>query len=211
MKVRTIVCDMDGTLVNYNYGNFGGAWDVLYKTLNLEKENNALFKEYYFKKGLYSEWLDKVIRLLKGKKVHDGLRGLLPINYSEGVKEFFTNLNFNYRKGILTSGINLIADKIKEELNFDFSYSTILNYNKDIFDGTYGLAVPLWDKKKKLIEVSKILNFKLEETCFIGDGVNDIPCFEIVGLPIAFNPREDYIKKSVTYVIKDFRELNQIL
>ena len=64
---------------------------------------------------------------------------------------------------------------------------------------------------RKLIEISKTSNFRLEESCFIGDGVNDIPCFEIVGLPIAYNPRVKIVEKYVKYIISDFKELNKIL
>ncbi len=210
-RINTIVCDMEGTLVNYDIGNFGGAWDTLFKILGLERESNSLLKKYYPKRELYYEWLDKAVRLLKGKKVSDGLNELFPIQYSKGVKEFFINLNSNYKKVILTNGINLIADKIKEELNFDFSYSTILNYSRDIFDGTYEFAIPLWNKEKKLIEISKTLNFRLEETCFVGDGINDIPCFKIVELPVAYAPRVQFVKKYAKHIISDFRELEKIL
>src|SRR3989338_2165414 len=101
--IKTIICDMDGTLVNYPIGNFGGTWDTLFHSLGLEKENEALLKKYYHKREYkyHKEWLDKAVYLLKGRKVSDGLKGLLPIPYSEGAREFFISLNGDYKKGIL--------------------------------------------------------------------------------------------------------------
>ena len=157
------------------------------------------------------EWLDKAVSLLKGKKVSEGLKCLLPIPYSKGVTEFFANLNGNYEKVILSTGINLVADKIKKDINFDYSYSNVLNYEKNEFKGTYELIVPLWGKKEKFLEILEKSKIKLEEVCFIGDGINDIPCFEVAGVSIAYNPREEEVIKYVDRTIHDFKELNSIL
>ena len=61
-----------------------------------------------------------------------------------------------------------------------------------------------------MLEISDKYKFNLEEPWFIGDGVNDIECFKLVGLPIAYNPREKEVNKHAK-VIYDFRELNRIL
>lgn len=65
----------------------------------------------------------------------------------------------------------------------------------------------MWDKGKSLDLVLEKYSLKEEEICYIGDHLNDIPIFERVGLPIAFNPKDERLKEKVKYIIYDFREL----
>ncbi len=212
-KIKMIVTDMDGTLVDYKNPEIYSSWDALYNALGLSEENNKLLKEYYPKKELEPEWTDKQVGLLKGKSLKQGLNGLFPIPYSKGAKEFFTSLDGTYKRGILTTGISLVADTIKEELNFDFSVSNILHHKNEVFTGTYEAKVWLWLWKKadKLKEISAKFKVALEDICFIGDNDNDIGCFRIVGLPVAFNPKTEETRKNAKYVISDFIELKGIL
>lgn len=210
MKIKTIVCDMDGTLYD------GFSWDNILASYGLNEENKELFKKYYPQKHLTKEWAEKQASLLKGKKVNDGLAKLLPINYTKGAREFFLGLDSNYLKIILTTGVNVISDRIKEELGFDFSHSNILNHKNKEFDGTCSYLVPLWEKDSKLKEISKIHKFNLDEACFIGDGYNDLPCFNIVKLPVVIKHPwtknvEENVKRLGGCVIQDFRELEGIL
>jgi len=41
------------------------------------------------------------------------------------------------------------------------------------------------DKKIEVEKISHVLNIKLSEIAFLGNDINDIPAFEIVGFPIA--------------------------
>jgi len=51
----------------------------------------------------------------------------------------------------------------------------------------------------------------LEEICFVGDNLNDVPVFEVVGLPIAFNPKHKSVEEAAKYTIYDFNELKPFL
>lgn len=210
-KIKMIVADMDGTVVDYASLPFHSSWDALYTALGLQEENMRLLEEYYSKKELELEWTNKQVGLLKGHSVKKAINGIFPIPYSRGAREFFASLDRNYVKGILTTGINLIADVVKEELNLDFALSNILHHDNSMFKGTYEARVWLWKKVEKLKEIALQFNVPLDSICFIGDNDNDIDCFKIVGLPVAFNPKTEETRKSAKYVISDFTELKGIL
>ena len=214
--IKMIVSDMDGTLVDYPIKPFNSTWDAFYDALGLSEENRMLRENYYPKKELETEWTDKQVGLLKGMPVAKALENLFPIPYSKGAKEFFLSLNGDYKKGILTSGISFVADAIKKELNFDFSISNTLNQKNERFTGTYNHEnwLKLWAKgakADKLKEISYKFKIPLDSICFIGDNDNDIPCFNLVALPVAFNPKTEETGKNAKYIISDFRELNSLL
>jgi phosphoserine phosphatase len=210
-QIKMIISDMDGTIVHYEKGQFKSTWDALYQGYGLQKENQDLWDYYHDKKELETEWTDKLVCLLKGLPIKKGIESLFPIPYSKGVKPFFKNLSTKYIRGILTTGISLVAEAARDELDMNFALSFILNHKNEIFDGTYDCKVKLWGKGDKLEELSANLNIDLDKICFIGDNENDIPCFERVGLPIAFNPKTDRTAKNARYCISDFRDINKIL
>jgi phosphoserine phosphatase len=72
MKVGAIICDMDGTAVQYPNGDFSSSWDILTELLS-EKEKEewfSLIKENYGT-GNYDKWFKSELKLLKGKKLCD--------------------------------------------------------------------------------------------------------------------------------------------
>ncbi len=212
-KIKMILCDKDGCLVSYPNKPYHSSWDALSLALPPNKREEWFkIRDYYIgTDGSYEEWANKQVNLLKMTPLKEIERVLFPVPYSKGVKEFFSNLNGNYIKGIVSSGIDIVAEKIKEELNFDFYLSNHLNRKNGFLTGEITLFVEMDKKAERVKEVAERYNIRLEEICFVGDNFNDVPVMEIVGLPIAYNPKTEDLKKKAMYVISDFRELNHIL
>lgn len=210
--IDTIICDMDGTLVDYPNEPFHSSWDALAEALP-EKIKQKWFEIrdfYYLKKGLSQEWYKKQVFLLKGLDLEKVSEYLFPIPYSEGVREFFSNDN-SYIKGIISSGVNLVADRIAYELGFDFVKSDFVEIKDGKFTGEGEPKMNLWRKDLDLLKIVKEKNLNLEKVLYIGDNENDIPVFRIVGIPVAFKPKNKETERVVKYIIEDFRELEGIL
>ncbi|MDD5263291.1 MAG: HAD hydrolase family protein, partial [Candidatus Bipolaricaulis sp.] len=47
----------------------------------------------------------------------------------------------------------------------------------------------------------------LDEICFVGDHVNDLPAMRIAGLAIAANPKDPAVGEAAWRTIQDFAEL----
>jgi len=213
MKIKMILYDQDGTLVKYPIEPHFSSWDALSLTFSdRKKEEWFKLRDFYIDKPkLYGEWFSKQVGMLKGLKVSEAKKVLFPIPYSKGVKEFFRDLNGEYIKGIVSSGIDIVARKIYEEQGLDFFVADILNTKEGVFDGTGEMPFGLHDKLDAVKKISESYHIPFRNICFVGDSFNDIPVLKKVGLPISFHPKTEGVKKNSRFVINNFRELNSIL
>jgi len=215
MKVDAIIVDMDGTAVQYPNKPFFSSWDALAHGLFSEEEKNqwfALTKKYYSKDEVYPQWFGEQVAMLEGKSVNEAAKALFPIPYSVGFYEFFSTKN-NFKKAILSAGIDLVAKEIAKEFEFDACVCQVLETKNGLFTGR-GKPFKNLDKSNKLLSLVKDLEINLDKICYIGDTPGDISCFELVKFPVAFNPRvglEKYVLEKNIPVISDFRELNEVL
>lgn len=82
---------------------------------------------------------------------------------------------------------------------------------EDVFQGTR-------KKKECLLQLSEKYNLSMENICFIGDDINDIPALEAVGMPVIVNNANFKLKDLPGIFITDapggdgaFRELSDML
>ncbi|HLC80852.1 MAG TPA: HAD family phosphatase [Candidatus Nanoarchaeia archaeon] len=210
--IKLIVCDMDGTLVQYESGDFQSSWDAIGKAAGKWPEWQAAVEKYYEgackNHAVYEEWLKYNAGLLRGVKVDTVAEKIFPIPYSPGVKEFFSETEGKCRRGILTSGVDLVAEKIKQENSLEFCLANLLRVNKKgEFTGEALSVVGLQQKGERLRMLADMQGISLLEVCYIGDHENDLPAMEIAGFPVAFNPKREEVRKKAKAVIGDFREL----
>lgn len=208
-KIGIVVIDFDGTACEFNHGNFSSSWDAFSNICGVQEKMNHLLENYYANKEK-EEWMTrKGISFFKDKQINL-VNKLKPFPYSNGFKEFVNSKNGRIM-GFLSFGINLIVDESAKELNLDFSVSTQFKYKNGIITGKSGRIVPLWNKEKLFLELLEEYNFLPEQSCYIGDNENDISCFGLAGVSVAYNPKTETVRNSAKHVIKDFRELNGIL
>jgi HAD superfamily phosphoserine phosphatase-like hydrolase len=211
-KVEAIICDMDGTLVNYPNEPFRSSWDALAEALpkTLREQWRELRDFYYPKKELCGEWYKKQVALLKGIRLTDIEGHLFPAPYSSGVEDFFSNRN-GYVKGIVSAGVGFVAERIAKELSFDFVVGIPIEVKNGTFTGEGECISYLWRKDLDILKVANENHLNLQRTIYVGDNDNDIACFKLAGISVAFNPKTEETKRAAKYVISDFRELNDIL
>ncbi len=222
-KIKLVITDFDGTLVNYPNEPFRASWDVFPKILPEQKRKKWFeYRDFYLdkirnedskqkQKDFYEEWFNNQLSLLKNLSVEKAHHAFFPIPYSNGAKEFFCSLDGEYIKGILSSGVGHVIERARQELKFDFQLSSDLEIKNNKFTGKGKKTFDFSEKGKEIISIAQKYEINLEEICYIGDHFNDVPAWEVVGLSVAFNPKEKELEKKVDYVIYDFRELNGIL
>ena len=212
-KIKMIITDMDGSIVNYPNKPFNSNWDVFPEILSDKKKKEWFaLRDFYIKKNwAYEEWFNKRVDLLKGITFSKTLSSFFPIPYSKGVESFFSFVDDKYVKGIISSGVGFVAEKIKDELDFDFQVSNHLEIKNGKFTGKGKTNCGFLEKGRVVSSFARKYGFVNEEVCYIGDHFNDIPAFNLVGLAVAFNPKEKNLEKKVDCVIYDFDDLKQIL
>jgi len=202
-KVDMILTDLDGSLIIYPNSRFQGSWDWLMDQAGAREEHEKLLEYYIPRKELYVEWLEKEVLLLRGKKVPT----IINIPYANGAKEFFEKTKGNYVRGILSGGIDIVAEKAKKDFNLEFSISKVLGRSNGFFTGKVKGHVDLWCKDKLLKEIIDYYHLSSEKICYIGDHENDIPIFKIVGFPVAINPKTKEVEKEAKLVVDDYMKI----
>ncbi|MCK4595340.1 HAD family phosphatase [candidate division WOR-3 bacterium] len=207
MKIRLIVFDLDGTLVKYENSLWYGSWDAVGYAAGIKREFDKLTSYYLQRLELYEDWASANAKLLKGISVDCITKKIFPPPYSKGVKEVLPELTKKYRTMILSSGVDLVAKRVKEELGIEVSLSNRLLRSNGLFTGEVVCDVPLFKKLDILKDEIDKLGISLDEVCSVGDNENDIPVLRSVGLGIAFEPRTEKVRDAARFCINDFRQL----
>jgi len=213
-RIRVVTIDVDGCLVSYDAGTaFKSSWDALGRAYGLQDKWNRRIEKYYNSlRGTNDHsWAETNVAELAGKSVQEALKILYPIPYCAGAREFADASKQNFRRGLLTTAIDLVAEKAEEELKLDFCFCNTLHRNNGTFTGTLDYDVPTWLKHIKLLRVCRRCGVWPEAICHIGDNENDVDVAEKVGMFIALKPKTPKVEKKGDYVVNDFFEVGRIL
>lgn len=206
-KISAVVFDLDGTLVRYHGVDFESSWGALAAAAGVGNQSRALLAEYLPRRDAYREWVEKDAALLAGIPVTRVAEHLFPAPYARGVQSAIDLLRGRYRLGILSSGVDLVADWVRDDLGLDFALANHLEVSDGRFTGESETRVGLWSKDEALRGLSARQGFVSSEICYVGDHVNDIPAMSLAGLAIAANPKDRSLVEICDYVIEDFLQL----
>ncbi len=210
--IRAVFFDLDGTLVRYRGVDFESSWGALGVAAGLKEQWDALLAKYLDRPESYQDWVRENAALLKGIPLGRVLPHLFPPPYAPGVREALAELKRRgLVLGIVSSGVALVADRVKEELGLDFAVANELEVRAGRFTGEAMLRVGLWDKLAVVEAEAARQGLSLPELAFVGDHLNDVPVLEAVGCGIAYAPKDPGVAAAARYVIKDFRELPRLI
>jgi len=210
-RLDAIVFDLDGTLVRYHGIEFESSWGAIAAAAGVSDRSHALLREYMPRRDAYAEWVAKDAALLSGVPVSIVADAVLPAPYAAGVRPALDALRGRCRLGILSSGVDLVADWVCRDLGLDFALANRLVTEGGQFTGESETRVGLWEKDEAMRGIAAEYGLRLSSICFVGDHVNDIAVMDIVGLAIAANPKDDRVRAAADYVITSFAELPPLI
>ena len=206
-----MIFDLDGTLVRYHGVDFESSWGALAVAAGVSERSQELFHKYFARREAYAEWVVEEAKLLKGIPVSQVTDQLFPPPYARGVEEAIAKLQGQYLMGILSSGVDLVAKRVAQDLNLDFARANRLPVANGCFVGTSETVVGLWSKADVLERLAAEYGLEMECICFVGDNVNDLAAMQRVGLAIAANPKDDALCDVADHIIHDFAVLPELL
>ena len=227
-EIKLIGSDFDGTIIHDDATKYGSSWEIILNNYLQDGEITKLADHYLQllnkekniskREEIYEEWVREDTLKLKGLDAFKFMNPDFPIPYMSGAELFFRSLNGNHYKSIISGGINILVERVAQELGFDDHVSTILHVDENNkFTGAYTLSLKLHGKLGYLERLMEKLSAQqqtqigYEQVCYIGDGVNDIDIAKKVyqneGITIIMNPKIEELKKYATIVVNDFTEL----
>lgn len=195
---------MDGVLVRTR-----SSWTSVHKAFNVDEKTT--FERYLRGEFDYLEFLRRDIGFWGHVHVNRIRKILNQVPIMPGAEDTFEMLHKNgYVTAIISSGISILAEKLKKKLGIHHVFANELLEDEDGFlTGEGNPVVPLWDKAKVMHHLLKSLSIKPDHCAVVGDSIFDIPLFDSAGFSIAFNSKDKRVNKTADVSIKsdDLRDI----
>jgi phosphoserine phosphatase len=204
-NIKLVVFDLDGVLVDTK-----SSWQTVHEAFGVDNEEN--FQRYLRNEISFKEFMRSDIRLWKNIHINQ-IKGILDqVPLINGAKETIDALRkAGYKTAIVSSGISLLADRIKKELGVDQSFANELLINKNgHITGEGKENVELLKKMQTLQRLAAIEGITTKQCAVVGDSIFDIPLFKKAGFSIAFNTNDRRVKEAADLAIED-KNLKEIL
>lgn len=206
MPFELIAFDIDGTITQHI-----SSWQFIHEKLG-QWDNEAIRYQNQFLAGKIS--YGKFCRLdaahWKGMDV-ETLYGLFQeIGYAKNAVRAIRILkDSGYKLVAVSTGIQFIVDRIKEELGFDYVIGNRLNVRKGKLTGGVTINVKHLGKGRVLRDVLRRLHVPPGKVIVVGDSEGDLSMMRMAGYAIAFNALSPAVRKAADYCCRsgDFMEV----
>jgi len=150
--------------------------ELIAKAAGLDIEE--LKKQYDDSPDRASQMGVELANSLKDKKV-DEIVDRLDFQYSPGVCDFFENTGLE-RKVMITTGIDIVANRAARELGFDVVKANKFEEKDGIFTGRHETIITLPSKLPVLVEYINEKNIPIKGTVYVGKDTTDVPIMRLV-------------------------------
>ena len=215
-RFKLVCFDVDGTLIDSVTDDFEYSWELLHDHFATDKDVREAVKRKFFSGSIsYQEWADHDIGMwvTKGVKRSDFVSVCKKLKLMAGARETLLALKkAGFKLAIISGSVDmLLATLMPDYLEiFDDVFFSHLTF--DASDTLTGAKVTQFDMIKKADALRLIASregIPLSECVHIGDHHNDVEIAKIAGLGIAFNCKDDELRRvaDVEIVKKDLREV----
>lgn len=202
--IKLIAFDFDNVLVD------GESLDEVAKLVDSEDEIIELTRKAMEGDISFETSLRERMNLLKGVSLGDIEKVTKKMPLMEGAEETILELKKRgYKLATITGNFEIITNRLKD-LDIDYIFCNQLHDEDGKLTGEIsGPLIVEGSKGEVLQELMDQEGLKAAECAAVGDGANDIPMLEKVGLSIAFNAKPAL--KEVADVVVEGKDLREIL
>ncbi len=209
-RFKLALFDLDGTLTREK-----SAWEYIHRRLGVWEGNAERYQEAFLRGEIdYQRFCELDAAVWKGMKAQALQRILREIPLYEGIEALVAYLKSKGVKlGIISSGLSLLSDFIREKYGFDYAVANELGTTDGVLDGTIRIHVQYDQKAEWVQEARRRFKARKEEILAIGDSSGDITLFQTSGFSIAFNSRSPRLDEIAHLSVRssDLRDLIPLL
>ncbi|MDI6724297.1 MAG: phosphoserine phosphatase SerB [Methanobacterium sp.] len=201
--IKLIAFDLDNVLID------GEAIDEIGNIVGIQKEIAEITKKAMEGEIDFETAIKERVALLKGTSVDSIKEVVQGIPLMEGAEETIKELKKRgYKIATISGSFEVIANRLKEELDLDYAFSNVLHEEDGVLTGEVSGPLVEGSKADVLNKILKLEKISADECAAVGDGANDISMLELAELGIAFNAKPVLIEMADIVIEKrDLREL----
>lgn len=206
MKYKLIIFDIDGTITKHI-----SSWRYIHEKLGIWDRMAFTYQDQFFAgKISYRRFCELDAAHWKGlpeKTIRDIFKKSL---YSKNAVRSIKSLKkMGFKLVALSTGLQFMTDRVREELGFDYVLSNRLIVRKGRLTGGVKINMAHGAKHKVLKGIFKRFEVNPREVVSVGDSEGDIPLARHSGYSIAFNSSSTELSDIADYVCatNDFDEV----
>ncbi len=203
---KLVVFDIDGTITSHV-----SSWRYIHEKLGLWDVLARKYQDQFLAgKISYRRFCELDAAHWKGMPASKLEKVFQGVKYSKNAKRAVKKLkDEGYRLVAVSTGLQFVAQRVKDELGFDHVVCNRLNVRYGKITGGVTINISHGAKGRILKEILKRFRTKPHEMIAVGDSEGDIPMMILAGYSIAFNSCSPRLSKAADYVCKtnDFMEV----
>lgn len=203
--VRVVAFDVDGTLVEHEDGLV--VWQILNRKFIGNAELNAeRFRAFRAGEISYEQWVQLDIEgWREGGATRDAIESAIrrELRLVPGAREVTAALDERGFELVVVSGtLDIVIDTLFPEHPFDRVFSNRIRFHEDgAISGWTATPFDMAGKAEALRILSRESDIPTDHFAFVGDHLNDLDALSLVGCPIAYDPKDDAVRRRAKHVL----------
>jgi len=206
MKYKLIIFDVDGTITKHI-----SSWRYIHEKLGLWDALAKKYQEQFLAGKInYKRFCELDAAHWKGMSLDRIKKAFKGIEYSKNAKIVLARFkDQGFKLAAVSTGLQFITDRIRDELKFDHVIGNRLNVYKGRLTGGVRVNIRHGAKGTAVRDILKRFAIKPAETIAVGDSDGDLPMMKIAGYSIAFNSSSKELSLAADHdcLTRDFMEI----
>ena len=203
---KLIIFDIDGTIVKHV-----SSWRYIHEKLGLWDALAHKYQQMFLKGRIsYRKFCELDAAHWKGLPEKSVKRIFRKSSYTKNAVLYIKRLKaMGFKLAAVSTGLQYIAARIKDDLGFDYVLCNRLASRKGVLTGKVRINITHGAKGKAVKKILKRMRIRPREMITVGDSAGDIPIARFSGYSIAFNSSDRTLSRIVDYNCRtrDFREV----